>query len=383
MTGARALRDRPENIGDIARQLTARQQELAPRLMQSADVMSGTPAGRSRAQRLDALRASRRAQSKQLYDRAYQSGGVVTDQKALNVLDAIGADDQGARIIAGIRSKYGLQPNQPLSLNHIDEVIRELDSVVSGSYKSGRSPGVLKGYRDNLRDRITEVVPEYAEARRTYAAMKAAENVGEKEARLWKGSYSANDIRYKMGGWSPAQREEFAFGVASDLENEMVKRLSKTNPQSAFNWLRTMRPRLEATFGDAPVSTFFDDVQRLQRQAETFAEAQRGIRGAARAGAERSDLSAQLWTGIAYYANKMFGAAFRTGVQSVVRSPAQQRAFSQQVANLLYQRPAQDALGVLDQVAPFLEMLRRRQGFRQATGAALGGQVAGGLLGNR
>lgn len=381
LTGRRALRDDPDNTDEIVDALTTREAASLDRVSAATEDLTGLPSGKARTEHIERIRSTNKAEAEKLYE-GVDAIGVVQDPEVDRILADIAKYEPAKNSLDAIRRTQGIPEGQPLTARALRLLKRSITGKVNPGFRPGGVPDdYLKALQDELKGVLDDALPGYKEANRRFAQRMAAREAAEKLAPKWRTSLKADDIRYEMGRMGGDAKEEFTYAVATDLEGQIVEKMT-SNPRSAFNWLDKTRNRLEAVFGKDKADDFFAEVASLRRQHETFMEADAGARAAEGSGIGRESAIGNVLTAIGYAINKMYGAAVRTGIQSTLRSPAAQRAVSQEVANLLYQAPAAQTLQQFTQMGPFMQQARQQALSNRGLLAGLGG-YAGGLLGSR
>jgi len=171
-----------------------------------------------------------------------------------------------------------LKPN----MRTLDYIKQSLDDMVDSSYR-GSSPkpklgNALKNLRDDFRDHLDELVPEYAQVRSTYAGHSASMEAAELGSKfiMTPRSVSANTIK-KMG---EHERESFLVGVADALKYKVLSAPDGADATKRIFGNHLARERLKAAFGgnEKAYKNFEKTILNEVSMAETNASVNIGSR---------------------------------------------------------------------------------------------------------
>lgn len=168
------------------------------------------------------------------------------------------------------------------NMKTLDYIKQSLDDQVSKAYKAGNNSygNALKTLRDDFRDHIDEVVPEYKSVRSAYAGHSAAMDAAEAGSKFIMSNKMVNTNVLKNMG--EHEKESFLVGVSDALKFKVL------SPQDAADVTKKIfgshldRRRLQAAFGgdNAAYKKFEQVIKNEIRMAETHSAVGEGSRTA-------------------------------------------------------------------------------------------------------
>jgi len=202
--------------------------------------------------------------------KAYKKAGKIADANGEILVPLSRETAEGVVIYA--------KPN----MKTLDYIKQSLDDQVSKAYKSGNNSygNALKGLRDDFRDHIDDIVPEYASVRSAYAGYSAAMEAAEQGSKFIMSKKMVDpNVLKKMG---EHEKEAFLVGVSDALKFKVL------SPQDAADVTKKIfgshldRRRLQAAFGgdNAAYKKFEQVIKNEIRMAETHSAVGEGSRTA-------------------------------------------------------------------------------------------------------
>ena len=233
------------------------------------------------------------------YDDAYNVGSV-NDPKIMTILeqpevksvyDLARQIANGEANLAKVRgqdpSKFKLEPlyiadrdgNIKIAsipdVRTLDYMKRAMDAMIKSGYSSTDATvktqaGTLKGMRNELRDRLKTVVPEYDTALTKYAGdmevIDAMRTGMEKFRRM-----DHEEVAKLVKGMSPSEKEAFRTGVARDIYGQIMNPSSTRNSAQNIIGSPEMQQKLMPLFDDPAHFKLFKAA--LERESQLFNQA--------------------------------------------------------------------------------------------------------------
>lgn len=221
---------------------------------------------------------------------AYRRGQKIAESKAL-AAKLRGESDYEKYLLPEIykpTGKVDTLTNQPLmelqavpNLRTLDYVKRGLDDLIDAGFRGQSSVGkgqasALKDLRNQFRDRLDQLVPEYRDVRKMYAgdmeiidAMRAGINDF--------GKMDHEQVIKAVAGMSDAEKDAFRTGVARDLYAKIMNPSGNFNAAQRIVGSPEMQAKLQPLF-DSPAQ--FDLFKNsLLREAQLFNQANKVLGG--------------------------------------------------------------------------------------------------------
>jgi hypothetical protein len=166
---------------------------------------------------------------------------------------------------------------RPLTFNDLHQLERALDGKVGMAYTKGNVPlaDAYKGVRNQVRDLLTKVSPDYANVTEEYAAKSQLQEMLTKGVETWN-KIGVRDLTNDLAKLSPDDAETFRYGLASKLVDTL--RDAKTNRSVAKNIMDgglSMQEKLKVIFGSPQK---FDEFMSRVHAEKTMGES-RGVIG--------------------------------------------------------------------------------------------------------
>ena len=358
------------------------------------------------------LSEQKRLNAAGVYDAAYQVGAIADDEinRSLLILrdtDSISevakdwkrileADDilarrTGASPAAGRdRALIAMDANGAVLLNpeyatvrNLDTLKRSMDRTVTKVFKDGNYDlgKQLAGLRDDIVNRLDDVVPEYKVARKSFAGDLEAErafNEGVNAAKS-SGSWPPSRIRDYMNGLDDASKDLFRTAYFS---KEMERALAKRGGILAHFRSPTVMPRLRAVFDDDLAL-----VEQKLRRATELTEVRNVAESGSRTAPVLEDIKvvggARELTPALYAGAGQYGAGLRNLLFEFAARPSVQRNRAAEMIDLLAARQPAGYNRLADMAAARTARNQRDNLIGSRAGALAGygvGQI-GGLLG--
>ena len=233
------------------------------------------------------------------YDDAY-SVGSVNDPKIMTILeqpevksvyDLARQIASGEANLAKIRgqdpSKFKLEPlyiadaegNIKISsipdVRTLDYMKRAMDAMIKSGYSSTDATvktqaGTLKGMRNELRDRLKTVVPEYDTALTKYAGDMEVIDAMRTGMEKFRGM-DHEEVAKLVKGMSPSEKEAFRTGVARDIYGQIMGPASARNSAQNIIGSPEMQQKLMPLFDDPAHFNLFKAA--LERESQLFGQA--------------------------------------------------------------------------------------------------------------
>jgi hypothetical protein len=233
------------------------------------------------------------------YDDAYNVGSV-NDPKIMTILeqpevksvyDLARQIASGEANLAKVRgqdpSKFKLEPlyiadaegNIRVSsipdVRTLDYMKRAMDAMIKSGYSSTDATvktqaGTLKGMRNELRDRLKTVVPEYDTALTKYAGDMEVIDAMRTGMDKFRGM-DHEEVAKLVKGMSPSEKEAFRTGVARDIYGQIMGPASARNSAQNIIGSPEMQQKLMPLFDDPAHFKLFKAA--LERESQLFNQA--------------------------------------------------------------------------------------------------------------
>jgi len=233
------------------------------------------------------------------YDDAYNVGSV-NDPKIMTILeqpevksvyDLARQIASGEANLAKVRgqdpSKFKLEPlyiadaegNIKVSsipdVRTLDYMKRAMDAIIKSGYSSTDATvktqaGTLKGMRNELRDRLKTVVPEYDTALTKYAGDMEVIDAMRAGMDKFRGM-DHEEVAKLVKGMSPSEKEAFRTGVARDIYGQIMGPASVRNSAQNVIGSPEMQQKLMPLFDDPAHFKLFKAA--LERESQLFNQA--------------------------------------------------------------------------------------------------------------
>jgi len=233
------------------------------------------------------------------YDDAYNVGSV-NDPKIMTILeqpevksvyDLARQIASGEANLAKVRgqdpSKFKLEPlyiadaegNIKVSsipdVRTLDYMKRAMDAMIKSGYSSTDATvktqaGTLKGMRNELRDRLKTVVPEYDTALTKYAGDMEVIDAMRAGMDKFRGM-DHEEVAKLVKGMSPSEKEAFRTGVARDIYGQIMGPASARNSAQNIIGSPEMQQKLMPLFDDPAHFKLFKAA--LERESQLFNQA--------------------------------------------------------------------------------------------------------------
>tara|TARA_R110000824_G_scaffold153789_3_gene325506 strand:+ start:45 stop:2021 length:1977 start_codon:yes stop_codon:yes gene_type:complete len=275
--------------GPAVKYLKARQRSQAARIVPTVDDLISPD---SLAEKINSLSSQRKLNAQKNYGEFYQNEVKLTPElKSFFERDALKEAYQFAKKLANnenvnlpplfTRGKDGTKRYVVPNAQLLDYMKQGMDAVVEKSYKESGTLGTSnKILRNNFRDHLDKIMPDYKKARSDYAgtsaAIEAAENGRKFMASLGKQSednamkgFGRKDIA-NMG---EHEQEAFRSGAASILRQKIEGKSFGSNITLMFD-SPGFKKDLDALIGKDAAREFRRVIKAEAKMAETFAENQ-------------------------------------------------------------------------------------------------------------
>lgn len=221
---------------------------------------------------------------------AYRRGQKIAESKAL-AARLSGDPDYERFLLPEIykpTGKIDSLTNQPLmelqavpNLRTLDYVKRGLDDLIDAGFRGQSSVGkgqasALKDLRNQFRDRLDQLVPEYKDVRKMYAgdmeiidAMRAGINDF--------GKMDHEQVIKMVAGMSDAEKDAFRTGVARDLYAKIMNPSGNFNAAQRIIGSPEMQAKLQPLFDNPAQYDLFKS--SLLREAQLFNQANKVLGG--------------------------------------------------------------------------------------------------------
>lgn len=233
------------------------------------------------------------------YDDAYNVGSV-NDPKIMTILeqpevksvyDLARQIASGEANLAKVRgqdpSKFKLEPlyiadaegNIKISsipdVRTLDYMKRAMDAMIKSGYSSTDATvktqaGTLKGMRNELRDRLKTVVPEYDTALTKYAGDMEVIDAMRTGMEKFRGM-DHEEVAKLVKGMSPSEKEAFRTGVARDIYGQIMGPASARNSAQNIIGSPEMQQKLMPLFDNPAHFNLFKAA--LERESQLFNQA--------------------------------------------------------------------------------------------------------------
>ena len=233
------------------------------------------------------------------YDDAYNVGSV-NDPKIMTILeqpevksvyDLARQIANGEANLAKVRgqdpSKFKLEPlyiadrdgNIKIAsipdVRTLDYMKRAMDAMIKSGYSSTDATvktqaGTLKGMRNELRDRLKTVVPEYDTALTKYAGDMEVIDAMRTGMEKFRGM-DHEEVAKLVKGMSPSEKEAFRTGVARDIYGQIMGPASTRNSAQNIIGSPEMQQKLMPLFDDPAHFKLFKAA--LERESQLFNQA--------------------------------------------------------------------------------------------------------------
>jgi hypothetical protein len=233
------------------------------------------------------------------YDDAYNVGSV-NDPKIMTILeqpevksvyDLARQIASGEANLAKVRgqdpSKFKLEPlyiadaegNIKISsipdVRTLDYMKRAMDAMIKSGYSSTDATvktqaGTLKGMRNELRDRLKTVVPEYETALTKYAGDMEVIDAMQAGMKSFRGM-DHEEVAKLVKGMSPSEKEAFRTGVARDIYGQIMGPASVRNSAQNVIGSPEMQQKLMPLFETPAHFNLFKAA--LERESQLFNQA--------------------------------------------------------------------------------------------------------------
>ena len=244
----------------------------------------------------DRLAQELREFANKAYDDAYNVGSV-NDPKIMTILeqpevksvyDLARQIASGEANLAKIRgqdpSKFKLEPlyiadaegNIKISsipdVRTLDYMKRAMDAMIKSGYSSTDATvktqaGTLKGMRNELRDRLKTVVPEYDTALTKYAGDMEVIDAMRAGMEKFRGMDHEEVVKL-IKGMSPSEKEAFSTGVARDIYGQIMNPSSSRNSAQNIIGSPEMQQKLMPLFESPSHFNLFKTA--LERESQLF-----------------------------------------------------------------------------------------------------------------
>ena len=182
-------------------------------------------------------------------------GNAVTRGQDRAINDGLGAFRPSAKVTQDGRLLFNKGPTGTPTYPNLqfwDYVQRELRDMSSAAYRAGRNEegGALTGLHKQLRGELDRLVPEFGRARDTASAFFGAENALEAGQKFVMSNANITEAKHALSKMSPAERELFARGFASDLADKIERMGDNRNAlNSIFINSGAARQKIETALG--------------------------------------------------------------------------------------------------------------------------------------
>jgi hypothetical protein len=182
-------------------------------------------------------------------------GNAVTGGQDRAINDGLGAFRPSAKVTQDGRLLFNKGPTGTPTYPNLqfwDYVQRELRDMSSVLHRAGRNEegGALTGLHKQLRGELDRLVPEFGRARDTASAFFGAENALEAGQKFVMSNANITEAKHALGKMSPAERELFARGFASDLADKIERMGDNRNAlNSIFINSGAARQKIETALG--------------------------------------------------------------------------------------------------------------------------------------
>lgn len=251
-----------------------------------------------------------RKKAKTVYDDAY-AVGEVNDPKLMGILDLpelksaydtarkiANADASAAKARGEDPSKYLLKEVYSMSVDPVTKVIsaelktlpdvrtldymkKALDAQIQAGYRSDNAAtlanaSAMKDIRNELRDRLKDIVPEYKKALSEYRGdmeVIDAMRAGMKDF----GKMDHEQVIKLVGGMSQAEKDAFRTGVSRDLYSKIMDPSGNFNSAQRIIGSPETQAKLQPLFDSPGQFDLFKTA--LQREAQLFGQANQILGG--------------------------------------------------------------------------------------------------------
>ncbi|RWM91996.1 MAG: hypothetical protein EOR86_23175 [Mesorhizobium sp.] len=132
-----------------------------------------------------------------------------------------------------------------------DYTKRELDDMASAARRAGRNgeAGTLENLASTLRGELDKAVPSYAQARQGAAAFFGAEDALDAGRKFVSQNRTLPDTQQALSKMTPAERDAFATGFASELKNAINSMPDRANVIDRIYGSPESRQKIELALG--------------------------------------------------------------------------------------------------------------------------------------
>jgi hypothetical protein len=270
--------------GPQAKFLAARQASQDARILPQVNKQISSDGA---ADTIEAIGKSRRALASKNYGKVYETKVPLTDElkgffetkdakQAYKLAQTI-AEREGVTLpklfTKTDAGKVYAQPNARM----LDYMKQGFDAIVEKEFKkSGTMGSSAKGLRDRFRDHLDDIIPDYKNARSTYAGQSAAMEAAENGRKFMQ---SLDAEKSAMAGFGKAdiakmgahELEAFRSGAASVLVKKIKGKPPYADVTNIFN-SRAAREAMDDLLGKAGAREFRKTVKSEAAKAKTFAE---------------------------------------------------------------------------------------------------------------
>ncbi|TIQ35986.1 MAG: hypothetical protein E5X48_11210 [Mesorhizobium sp.] len=294
-----AANNDPEARATIDRAVSDRFASQGPRAVGFIDRLMGGNADDLALQ--DSLKAAARKANGPAYRKAYRDGanGIITPElerlagspAVADAMKAAARNGQNRAISEGFgafnprvtftpdgrvtfRNSGGVAAYPDLQL--WDYTKRELDDMASAARRAGRNgeAGTLENLASTLRGELDKAVPSYAQARQGAASFFGAEDALDAGRKFVSLSRSIPETRQALAKMTPAERDAFATGFASELKDAIGTMRDRSNVIDRIWGTPESRQKIELALGPAKAAQF-----EAFARVETIMDKLRGAMG--------------------------------------------------------------------------------------------------------
>mgnify|MGYP003673339101 FL=1 len=241
---------------------------------------------------IDGVGKLRRASANKNYGKLYESEMPLTDelkgyfknkviQKAYEEAGDI-AEAQGDVLTPLFQEVDGATVYLKPNMKTLDYIKQSLDDKVEEAFRSGKNKlgGALKSLRDDFRDDLDKLAPDYKAARSEYAGHSAALESSELGAKFISSPKSVSVKKITEMG--DHEHEAFLVGVADELRYKVLSAPDAADVTKRIFGNHNVRARLKAAFrGDEEAYNAFEKtIKNEAAMAETNASVRFGSRTA-------------------------------------------------------------------------------------------------------
>lgn len=209
--------------------------------------------------------------------KAYEEAGDIAEAHG-DVLTPLFREVDGAT--------FYLKPN----MKTLDYIKQSLDDKVEEAFRAGKNKlgGALKTLRDDFRDDLDKLAPDYKKARSEYAGHSAALESSELGAKFISSPKSVS-VK-KIAAMGDHEHEAFLVGVADELRYKVLSAPDAADVTKRIFGNHNVRARLKAAFrgDDEAYNAFEKTIKNEAKMADTNANVRFGSRTAPMMGDDKS-----------------------------------------------------------------------------------------------